>query len=66
MNFQVCDLLHQEYHLLEGDIFIILAIKDVELQPFILPVILEQKGNEKIKLLLYFVICLSLWIHMQI
>lgn len=50
MNFQVYDLLHEQYHLLESDIFFILATKDLELQPFTLPVTVQQKepsGAEK-------------------
>lgn len=42
MNFQVYDLLHLQYHLLESDIFFILAAKDVELWPFTLPFTVQQ------------------------
>lgn len=79
MNFQVYDLLHEQYHLPESDIFFILATKDLELQPFTLPVTVQQKepsgaekkGKKKKRekrsiLLLYFVICLASCIPMQV
>lgn len=43
MNFQVSDLLHQQYHLLESDIFFILATKDLELQLFTFLFTVQQK-----------------------
>lgn len=80
MNFQVYDLLHEQYHLPESDIFFILATKDLELQPFTLPVTVQQKepsgaekkrgggeGREKRSIvLLNFVICLASCIPMQV